>query len=127
MVLWLRQESSSSLFCELRVFAVIHVTELEHSKMISVVYSGGGHAQNTPGLRYSTAGNLFLLWVLAIAFWGIGLFFLYRSGTRKRYRTITLHPMRNVSPMWVSKSLSIIVGLAAIAFGTGIIFRVLKY
>ena len=79
------------------------------------------------GMHSETVESLTVLWTVGIICCSIGIIFLYRALASKGSRATNVAESRaSVFPMWLGRTLSILLGLAGVASGLGIIIRILK-
>jgi uncharacterized membrane protein HdeD (DUF308 family) len=80
-----------------------------------------------PAMHSNSMSGFMLLWGLGIACCAIGAIFLYKAFACKRLSATHVAESRaNVYPMWLGKTISLLLGLTAIAFGVGVIVKMLK-
>ena len=80
-----------------------------------------------PGTHSEAGGDLFLLWVVGLAFFALGLLFLYKAITCKGFRETDVgEGKKRISPTWMGRFVSAFLGLTSVAVGLAIIMRILN-
>ena len=81
-----------------------------------------------PGTHSEAVESLTLLWTLGIVCCAVGIMFLYKAFACKGLRATNVAESRaNILPMWLGRTLSVLLGLTGVASGLGIILRILKH
>jgi hypothetical protein len=87
-----------------------------------------GYFPDMPAMHHPTQVSFFLLWLLAVVCCGIGTVFLYKAFAPRGLRPRNVRESRAlVSPIWVGRIISVLLGLTGFALGLEIIVRMLKH
>jgi hypothetical protein len=79
-------------------------------------------------MQHPAQVNFVLPWLLAVVCCGIGTVFLYKAFASGRFRPRNARESRAlVSPIWIGRIISVLLGLIGFALGLEIIVRMLKH